>query len=849
MAAPSGLKYNHDEIMDDVEEEEEPSLVGATSFCTSSEENGNDDDTATGTTGKVDEKDRFRYHEGVDKAVYPARIKPKKPNTSKSAKKKDQVNPYDVYMGRGGLMNRFRNGSLYRTLIVDHFEGYQRAFFKRDFAIDHIIKPIQKMGGRFFVPTKDLKGWTQGDIFEVIAPKVMQALRDCKKEDGNKAGHIYNTPIRNCLTPLNRDKTPVPTVKGGKTTSFRKKKTSKSPSSSSTPPKKVTEVTASSFNHPSNIMRKRLYLSTPTGSPSPKIPKLHNEFGGVPVSVAATSLAPDAPASSPFGTVGLFRHNLLLGSSPKATSSAPSQMQSNLLTLSKKENTPPKKVIMINESGHVMNTVHRTTGVCGFYHFLLSLHSPAFRRISEEDEGRFVWDNVVSPIQKQGGVLHLCCHSGKVQQEVNHKTIICISKVLRDTDYLDEECISPYGQSGATSTASSDEKNSTSAVEVVEGGRSNSLTGGDTEALTTIHSRVVTKEIERCIIETHRPALKQNDEDVNKRKYEMHEFNLARQEVMSIFQTDVKCRNFNPSDVKTSPVPLEKPAAGSYNALKAAAAAEQLDPFTLSSGEKSSRISLRDGEKAASPPSFQSQPSVEVHQNELAETKLERLTSSAKDTVRESGIDSDAAQKEKPVYTTCALVTQPKEKTTPVATRKSSRVAAAAVALEASPSHGACSATRVHTAKNASHATRSQRVVAVVTVTPEQTPSTKFLSSQGLKPDDVASDDTDCEKQQKVAWDLRYNELIEYAKKHGNCNVPQRCDDNPPLGRFVKINRQYWQRNRQGRKTPLTPDREARLGTRWEPIFYSIRRQLRLTCIFFLLRCNRLCLEYDSQEP
>jgi hypothetical protein len=861
MAPPSGLKYNYNELMGDVHVEEEP-VLGETATCyTSSEENRNDDDADMVTVEMVDEEEGYGNNE-VAKIVYPTKTKPKMPNKSKSAKKKDQVNPYDVYMGRGGLMNRFRNGSLYRTLIVDNFESYQRAFFKREFAIEHIIKPIQKKGGRFFVPTKDLKGWTQGDIVEVIAPKVMQALRDCKKEDGNKAGHIYNTPIRNCPNlSKNKGKSAVSAVKGGKTTSFQKQKTPKSPSSSSASPKKPTKVMASSFNHPSNIIRKRFCFSSPAGSPSPKIPKLHNEFGGVPSSVTAASPGPDAPVSSPFGTGGLFRHNLLLGSSPKDASSS-STMQASALTLPKTENNNTKKVIMINESGHVMNTVHRTTGVCGFYHFLLAHNASAFQRISEEDEGRFVWDHVVSPIQKQGGTIHLCCNSGKVQQEVNHKIIICISKVLRDTEYIEEDCTSPYGQPGGTPTSGRDEKSNTPVVKVAGVGSSENSTGGGGETPicdiitsdpppTTTHARVVTqdtKEIDSSIQMMSQTPVKQNVEDLEKRKHDIRAFNMVRQEVMSIFQKDtsntrVECKNLNPSDVKSGtlarlppPVPLTKPAAGSYNALKAVAAAEQCDPTIFSSGTKSS------ASKQGIPPPCQSQPIAVFRHDES-----ERLTSFAKDATTESGDDYGVAENAHSMNGANSLVTQSKEKSTPVATRKSSRVAAAAAAAEASAPVVEGRATRRIDTTGAPHATRSKRVAAVASVTPEQMPSAILLSSQRKKVDDVASDEADCEKQQKVAWELRYNELIEYAEKHGNCNVPQRCDENPPLGRFVKINRQYWQRNRQGRKTPLTPEREALLGTRWE-LSLKWRTIYTHVCIFLTFRWHRLCLEYDSQR-
>mmetsp|Transcript_6247 Transcript_6247/g.9755 ORF Transcript_6247/g.9755 Transcript_6247/m.9755 type:complete len:408 (-) Transcript_6247:166-1389(-) len=60
---------------------------------------------------------------------------------------------------------------------------------------------------------------------------------------------------------------------------------------------------------------------------------------------------------------------------------------------------------------------------------------------------------------------------------------------------------------------------------------------------------------------------------------------------------------------------------------------------------------------------------------------------------------------------------------------------------------------------------------------------------------------------------------MDYSEEHGHCNVPQRCEEHPALGRYVKINRQYWVRKRFGNKTPLTVEREALLdaiGFCWE---------------------------------
>jgi len=49
---------------------------------------------------------------------------------------------------------------------------------------------------------------------------------------------------------------------------------------------------------------------------------------------------------------------------------------------------------------------------------------------------------------------------------------------------------------------------------------------------------------------------------------------------------------------------------------------------------------------------------------------------------------------------------------------------------------------------------------------------------------------------QKVAfshenlWDTRFNELLEFKRKHGHCNVPQRYGHNKALGKWVHHNKQ-----------------------------------------------------------
>lgn len=89
----------------------------------------------------------------------------------------------DVFLGRGGGTNQKRQGSLYRKLVLDNFEEYLTlsALKKRAFAVEKIIHPITEKGGKFLVYHRGKKEWLPAQWNEV-ASKVMQALRDCKKE-------------------------------------------------------------------------------------------------------------------------------------------------------------------------------------------------------------------------------------------------------------------------------------------------------------------------------------------------------------------------------------------------------------------------------------------------------------------------------------------------------------------------------------------------------------------------------------------------------------------------------------------------------------------------------------------
>jgi len=72
--------------------------------------------------------------------------------------------------------------------------------------------------------------------------------------------------------------------------------------------------------------------------------------------------------------------------------------------------------------------------------------------------------------------------------------------------------------------------------------------------------------------------------------------------------------------------------------------------------------------------------------------------------------------------------------------------------------------------------------------------------------------------QQSTRWKERYQELIQYKKDHGDCNVPYLWGHNRPLSEWVKRQRHQYKLKKENKHSALTDDREAlltQLGFVW----------------------------------
>jgi len=65
----------------------------------------------------------------------------------------------------------------------------------------------------------------------------------------------------------------------------------------------------------------------------------------------------------------------------------------------------------------------------------------------------------------------------------------------------------------------------------------------------------------------------------------------------------------------------------------------------------------------------------------------------------------------------------------------------------------------------------------------------------------------------RVGWDLRFQELIEYQQKHGHCMVPQHYKANKALGKWVSKQREQYRLFLQGKASIMKQEKINKLNT------------------------------------
>jgi len=74
-------------------------------------------------------------------------------------------------------------------------------------------------------------------------------------------------------------------------------------------------------------------------------------------------------------------------------------------------------------------------------------------------------------------------------------------------------------------------------------------------------------------------------------------------------------------------------------------------------------------------------------------------------------------------------------------------------------------------------------------------------------------------KRDDDGWMRKFEELMEYKEKHGNCLVPKNYKGNPKLGRWVGTQRAWYHDTKKGKTTLMTEERQRileEIGFLWK---------------------------------
>jgi len=65
----------------------------------------------------------------------------------------------------------------------------------------------------------------------------------------------------------------------------------------------------------------------------------------------------------------------------------------------------------------------------------------------------------------------------------------------------------------------------------------------------------------------------------------------------------------------------------------------------------------------------------------------------------------------------------------------------------------------------------------------------------------------------RIDWDTRFDELVEYKEKHGDCKVPYNFEKMNGLGKWAAKQRQQYKALKEGKHSTMTPCRLEKLNS------------------------------------
>jgi len=322
-----------------------------------------------------------------------------------------QATPTDVYIGRGNKEFIEKNHGLYMKLIKEHTKGYFDApmGIKKMFIMEEIVNEIRRQGGNFYTNqyTRDYDVWKIASEESVVRKIKLAIMNESMKEKGEEREKLNASHVgakRSSSDTINHSKNrPYPTI----------------------------------------LNTSRLNMNIPNGIPNSMVNSMHNNHLLDAIHAQAKAFARPVQPERQMAT----RKPLAYQSPPVATPNA--------------TNMPVKRTLYINErTGHLLNVNSCENDI---YHDLLIRHAHSFQQHfgsrdirsknmwNDDGRVRFVWDNIVSELQRSESFhIVLCPDSQKsidvdpkdlqhIDRNVTFRTIRSIIAALSDRRYVESE--------------------------------------------------------------------------------------------------------------------------------------------------------------------------------------------------------------------------------------------------------------------------------------------------------------------------------------------------------------------------------------------------------------------------